>query len=85
MAELKISAQELTEFKGFYYDHRLTLTVEGVNEENFEQVREKLKDICGDNIYCGKEKCEKYIKGTNVLTVPPLDLIKKERYPLLFL
>lgn len=80
MAELKISAQELTEFKGFYYDHRLTLTVEGVNEENFEQVREKLKDICGDNIYCGTEKCEKYIKGTNILTVPPLDLIKKERY-----
>ena len=56
MAELKISAQELTEFKGFYYDHRLTLTVEGVNEENFEQVRGKLKDICGDNIYCGTEK-----------------------------
>lgn len=80
MAELKIDAEEFLSFDGFYYDHRLKLTVKKVNAENFEKVMKKLKDLCGDNIYDGNFKVEEFRDGCEELSVPPLDLIEKKRY-----
>lgn len=81
MAELKINAQELISFDGFYYDHRIKLVVDGVNKDNYNNVYNKLYDICGDNIFCDHIKCGKeYNEGCDILTVYPLDLINKERY-----
>lgn len=81
MAELKINAGELLSFDGFYYDHRIKLTVEGVNRENYSEVFKKLRDICGEEIYCGYIKCtDEYPEGCEKITVYPLDLINKTRY-----
>ena len=81
MAELKMNAGELLSFDGFYYDHRIKLTVEGVNRENYAEVFKKLRDICGEEIYCGYIKCtDEYNEGCEKITVYPLDLINKTRY-----
>lgn len=81
MAELKMNAGELLSFDGFYYDHRIKLTVEGVKRENYQEVLKKLRDICGEEIYCGYIKCtDEYPEGCEKITVYPLDLINKTRY-----
>lgn len=76
-----MNAGELLSFDGFYYDHRIKLTVEGVNRENYTEVFKKLRDICGEEIYCGYIKCtDEYPEGCEKITVYPLDLINKTRY-----
>ena len=81
MAQLTMNAEELISYDGFYYDHRVKLVIEGVNEKNYKKAYAKLLDIAGDEIYddCGKSLGE-YRPGCDTLTVFPLDLIHKRRY-----
>ena len=81
MAELKMKAEEFISMDGFYYDHRIKLIIEGVNKKNYPKLYKKLRDICGDNIYCENIKCgEEYNEGCEKIVVYPLDLINKTRY-----